>query len=114
MRTQESDTQLADVELRLIRRDGCVLVSVIDSNCRDYLERCLEIVEGRIFADGSFLRHIVRTFYLKRLASRPLQRLRVKARQELSNSAPIVLIMRGKRTKHLFSAHPPIAPPQAA
>ena len=113
MRTQESDTPLANVELRIIRRDGCVVP--FNTTCRnDYLTYCLNILKGRISADGSFLRHIVKTFYLKRLASRPLQRLRVKARQELSNSAPIVRIMRGKRTKHLLSAHPPIAPPQPA
>jgi hypothetical protein len=105
---------LADIELRIIGRDGSTMPICAIRRESDYLEYCLAVVEGRILARGSFLQDVLKTFYLRRLASRPMLHWRLKARQKLSHSAPTVRFMLGQKTKHLFAARPSIAPPYAA
>ncbi len=51
---------------------------------------------------------------LRRRASRPMMRLMVSLRQALAHSIPAAFHTYGKRTRQLFVAHPPIAPPFAA
>ena len=113
LRHSNIQDDLADVELRIIGRDGNTM-SYCAISRKSYLDYCLAVVEGRILARGSFLRDVLKTFYLKRLASRPMLRWRLKARQKLSHSAPTVRFMLGQKTKRLFAARPPIAPPHAA
>lgn len=51
---------------------------------------------------------------LRRRASRPMMRFMVSLRQALAHSIPAALYACGRRTRQLFVAHPPIAPPFAA
>ena len=52
--------------------------------------------------------------YLRRRASCPMMRFKVSMRQALAHSIPATFLVLGKRTRRLFVAHPPIAPPFAA
>jgi hypothetical protein len=52
--------------------------------------------------------------YVKLIALRGLQRMRVLLRQKLASSAPVERLILRNRPRQLFAARPPIAPPHFA
>jgi hypothetical protein len=53
-------------------------------------------------------------YYVKLIASRGLQRMRILLRQKLTSSAPAERLILRNRPRQLFVARPPVAPPRFA
>lgn len=53
-------------------------------------------------------------YYVKLIASRGLQCMRILLRQKLTSSAPVERLILRNRPRQLFAARPPVAPPHFA
>jgi hypothetical protein len=119
------DVCLSQIEIKAIQLGTPELdVYFCRSKFMDYLDFCLSVLESKrrvkdVYTEGfavkgASVQDVLKAAYIQRLKLLRSTRVNIKACQKLSKSAPVERIMLGKRTKRLFVARPPIAPPFAA